>query len=81
MTKFTKLHCFPLLETALFFLMSWSTFLLAEACGFTGEFSSRCSSCQLGAGSLSQKVILSDTPSDGCQLSHDFIHHVLLLFI
>uniref|UniRef100_A0A8C4SLV6 Sodium/hydrogen exchanger n=1 Tax=Erpetoichthys calabaricus TaxID=27687 RepID=A0A8C4SLV6_ERPCA len=25
-----------LLETALFFLMSWSTFLLAEACGFTG---------------------------------------------
>ncbi|MGH0176152.1 UNVERIFIED_CONTAM: hypothetical protein FKN15_071994 [Acipenser sinensis] len=34
-TKFTKLHCFPLLETALFFLMSWSTFLLAEACGFT----------------------------------------------
>uniref|UniRef100_A0A9J7XYV2 Sodium/hydrogen exchanger n=2 Tax=Cyprinus carpio TaxID=7962 RepID=A0A9J7XYV2_CYPCA len=30
------LHCFPLLETALFFLMSWSTFLLAEACGFTG---------------------------------------------
>uniref|UniRef100_A0A452U0P4 Sodium/hydrogen exchanger n=1 Tax=Ursus maritimus TaxID=29073 RepID=A0A452U0P4_URSMA len=38
-TKFTKLHCFPLLETALFFLMSWSTFLLAEACGFTGGFS------------------------------------------
>lgn len=35
-TKFTKLHYFPLLETALFFLMSWSTFLLAEACGFTG---------------------------------------------
>ncbi|KAK9518858.1 hypothetical protein VZT92_021626 [Zoarces viviparus] len=34
--QFTKLHCFPLLETALFFLMSWSTFLLAEACGFTG---------------------------------------------
>uniref|UniRef100_A0A8C9R4Y8 Sodium/hydrogen exchanger n=1 Tax=Scleropages formosus TaxID=113540 RepID=A0A8C9R4Y8_SCLFO len=33
---FTKLHCFPLLETALFFLMSWSTFLLAEACSFTG---------------------------------------------
>ncbi|CAJ1058853.1 sodium/hydrogen exchanger 6a [Xyrichtys novacula] len=27
---------FQLLETALFFLMSWSTFLLAEACGFTG---------------------------------------------
>ncbi|XP_078544706.1 sodium/hydrogen exchanger 6 [Lissotriton helveticus] len=35
-TKFTKLHEFPLLETGLFFLMSWSTFLLAEACGFTG---------------------------------------------
>lgn len=35
-TKYTKLHCFPLLETALFFLMSWSTFLLAEACSFTG---------------------------------------------
>ncbi|XP_060886137.1 sodium/hydrogen exchanger 7 isoform X2 [Labrus mixtus] len=35
-SKFTKLHCFPLLETALFFLMSWSTFLMAEACGFTG---------------------------------------------
>uniref|UniRef100_A0A8C5LYJ9 Sodium/hydrogen exchanger n=1 Tax=Leptobrachium leishanense TaxID=445787 RepID=A0A8C5LYJ9_9ANUR len=33
---FTKLHCFPLLETALFFLLSWSTFLLAESCGFTG---------------------------------------------
>lgn len=36
-TKFTKLRDLPLLETALFFLMSWSTFLLAEACGFTGE--------------------------------------------
>lgn len=35
-TKFTKLRDFQLLETALFFLMSWSTFLLAEACGFTG---------------------------------------------
>uniref|UniRef100_A0A673HZS1 Sodium/hydrogen exchanger n=1 Tax=Sinocyclocheilus rhinocerous TaxID=307959 RepID=A0A673HZS1_9TELE len=35
-TKFTKLRDFPLLETALFFLMSWSTFLLAEACSFTG---------------------------------------------
>ncbi|KAM9795017.1 sodium/hydrogen exchanger 6a isoform 2-T2 [Neosynchiropus ocellatus] len=34
--KFTKLRDFQLLETALFFLMSWSTFLLAEACGFTG---------------------------------------------
>ncbi|XP_035613826.1 sodium/hydrogen exchanger 6-like [Oncorhynchus keta] len=35
-TKFTKLRDFHLLETALFFLMSWSTFLMAEACGFTG---------------------------------------------
>uniref|UniRef100_A0A6Q2YWY5 Sodium/hydrogen exchanger n=1 Tax=Esox lucius TaxID=8010 RepID=A0A6Q2YWY5_ESOLU len=33
---FTKLRDFPLLETALFFLMSWSTFLLAEACEMTG---------------------------------------------
>uniref|UniRef100_A0A674CWB3 Sodium/hydrogen exchanger n=1 Tax=Salmo trutta TaxID=8032 RepID=A0A674CWB3_SALTR len=33
---FTKLRDFQLLETALFFLMSWSTFLMAEACGFTG---------------------------------------------
>lgn len=39
-TKFTKLRDFQLLETALFFLMSWSTFLLAEACGFTGTVSS-----------------------------------------
>uniref|UniRef100_A0A803VW79 Cation/H+ exchanger transmembrane domain-containing protein n=1 Tax=Ficedula albicollis TaxID=59894 RepID=A0A803VW79_FICAL len=38
-TKFTKLREFPLLETGLFFLMSWSTFLLAEACGFTGKHS------------------------------------------
>lgn len=36
-TKFTKLREFQLLETGLFFLMSWSTFLLAEACGFTGR--------------------------------------------
>ncbi|KAM8965537.1 sodium/hydrogen exchanger 6 isoform 2-T2 [Sarcophilus harrisii] len=34
--KFTKLREFHLLETGLFFLMSWSTFLLAEAWGFTG---------------------------------------------
>uniref|UniRef100_A0A3P8X4U3 Sodium/hydrogen exchanger n=1 Tax=Cynoglossus semilaevis TaxID=244447 RepID=A0A3P8X4U3_CYNSE len=37
--SFTFIHVFldfQLLETALFFLMSWSTFLLAEACGFTG---------------------------------------------
>ncbi|KAF7701440.1 hypothetical protein HF521_002605 [Silurus meridionalis] len=36
LTKFTRLRDFPLLETALFFLMSWSTFLLAEACNITG---------------------------------------------
>ncbi|XP_017344274.1 sodium/hydrogen exchanger 6b isoform X2 [Ictalurus punctatus] len=36
LTKFTRLRDFPLLETALFFLMSWSTFLLAEACSITG---------------------------------------------
>lgn len=36
-TKFTKLREFQLLETGLFFLMSWSTFLLAEAWGFTGK--------------------------------------------
>ncbi|XP_053057705.1 sodium/hydrogen exchanger 6 isoform X1 [Neofelis nebulosa] len=35
-SKFTKLREFHLLETGLFFLMSWSTFLLAEAWGFTG---------------------------------------------
>lgn len=40
-TKFTKLRDFQLLETALFFLMSWSTFLLAEACGFTGKTRAR----------------------------------------
>uniref|UniRef100_A0A2K6DEY6 Cation/H+ exchanger transmembrane domain-containing protein n=1 Tax=Macaca nemestrina TaxID=9545 RepID=A0A2K6DEY6_MACNE len=36
MGAFTKLDCFPLLERALFFLVSWSTFLLAEAYEFTG---------------------------------------------
>lgn len=30
MTKFTKVREFPLLETALFVLMSYSTFLIAE---------------------------------------------------
>ncbi|KAM7133669.1 sodium/hydrogen exchanger 9 isoform 2-T2 [Molossus nigricans] len=33
---FTKLHEFPLLETGLFFLLSWSAFLSAEAAGLTG---------------------------------------------
>lgn len=36
LTKFTKLHEFPLLETGLFFLLSWSAFLSAEAAGLTG---------------------------------------------
>lgn len=35
-TKFTKIRDFPLLETALFFLMSYSTFQAAEAAGLTG---------------------------------------------
>nr|CAB3266349.1 sodium/hydrogen exchanger 6 [Phallusia mammillata] len=34
--KFTKLGQHPVLETSVFFLMSWSCFLLAEAVGFTG---------------------------------------------
>ncbi|XP_059156900.1 sodium/hydrogen exchanger 6-like isoform X3 [Physella acuta] len=36
LTKFTKLRDFPLLETALFFLMSYSTFQAAEAADLTG---------------------------------------------
>ncbi|XP_076435447.1 sodium/hydrogen exchanger 6-like isoform X2 [Babylonia areolata] len=36
LTKFTKLRDFPLLETALFFLMSYSSFQAAEAAGLTG---------------------------------------------
>ncbi|XP_066097648.1 sodium/hydrogen exchanger 9 [Saccopteryx bilineata] len=36
LTKFTKLHELPLLETGLFFLLSWSAFLSAEAAGLTG---------------------------------------------
>ncbi|XP_060098290.1 sodium/hydrogen exchanger 9 [Heteronotia binoei] len=36
LTKFTKLCEFPLLETGLFFLLSWSAFLSAEAAGLTG---------------------------------------------
>lgn len=50
-TKFTKLRDFQLLETALFFLMSWSTFLLAEACGFTGKTRT----CTLTSTSFPQK--------------------------
>nr|XP_028587054.1 sodium/hydrogen exchanger 9 isoform X2 [Podarcis muralis] len=36
LTKFTKLCDFPMLETGLFFLLSWSAFLSAEAAGLTG---------------------------------------------
>ncbi|XP_049658856.1 sodium/hydrogen exchanger 9 [Accipiter gentilis] len=36
LTKFTKLCEFPMLETGLFFLLSWSAFLSAEAAGLTG---------------------------------------------
>ncbi|XP_078379522.1 sodium/hydrogen exchanger 6-like isoform X2 [Oculina patagonica] len=35
-TKLTKISDFPLLETALFFLLSWTTFLMAEAASLTG---------------------------------------------
>lgn len=37
LTKFTRLKDFPLLETALFVLMSYSTFLMAEAADLTGK--------------------------------------------
>lgn len=46
LTKFTKLCEFPLLETGLFFLLSWSAFLSAEAAGLTGQ----CGPCAGGAG-------------------------------
>ncbi|KAL7645011.1 UNVERIFIED_CONTAM: hypothetical protein RMT77_003381 [Armadillidium vulgare] len=36
LTKFTRLRDFPLLETGLFVLMSYSTFLMAEAADLTG---------------------------------------------
>ncbi|XP_047424822.1 sodium/hydrogen exchanger 9-like isoform X2 [Mugil cephalus] len=36
LTKFTRLHEYPLLETSVFFLLSWSSFLSAEACGLSG---------------------------------------------
>lgn len=41
LTKFTKLCEFPMLETGLFFLLSWSAFLSAEAASLTGQ----CSGC------------------------------------
>lgn len=37
LTKFTHIRDFPLLETCLFFLMSYSTFLIAEAADLTGS--------------------------------------------
>lgn len=36
LTKFTRVRDFPLLESALFVLMSYSTFLIAEATELTG---------------------------------------------
>lgn len=36
MTKYTRVRDFPLLESALFVLMSYSTFLIAEASDLTG---------------------------------------------
>ncbi len=35
--KFSKLREFPLLETSMFVVMSYSTYLLAEACTLTGK--------------------------------------------
>lgn len=40
MTKFTYIRDFPLLETTLFVLMSYSTFLASEAAGLTGKTNS-----------------------------------------
>lgn len=37
LTKFTRVRDFPLLESALFVLMSYSTFLIAEASDLTGK--------------------------------------------
>ena len=37
-TKYTHIRDFPLLETSLFVLMSYATFLAAEAARFTGEY-------------------------------------------
>ncbi|KAK5849607.1 hypothetical protein PBY51_013928 [Eleginops maclovinus] len=36
LTKFTRLHENPLLETSVFFLLSWSCFLTAKASGLSG---------------------------------------------
>jgi len=40
MTKYTHIRDHPLLETSLFFTMSYCTFLAAEAAGMTGKWQS-----------------------------------------
>jgi hypothetical protein len=42
LTKFTHVRDFPLLESALFVLMSYSTFLIAEASELTGRCTVYC---------------------------------------
>lgn len=39
MTKFTHVREWPLLESALFVLMSYAAFLIAEVCELTGNYS------------------------------------------
>lgn len=39
LTKFTKIREFPILETSLFVLISYMSFLTSEACGMTGKWS------------------------------------------
>ena len=47
LTKFTRLHESPLLETSVLFLLSLSSFLSAEACGLSGERCMTYSVCNL----------------------------------